>query len=122
MSIQVAHERREITNYSSPYPGIGKPWFRMEAFPQPQEREPKKPSVEEDATRVRERAAEAPEHVQTIEHVIAQPQEDFSGREIRSNQVDVASVHEESDWNGKVHLGYIPCRTEEALGGRRCTI
>ena len=70
---------------------------------------PKKSSLDDDATRVRERAVEAPEHVQTT----AQPQKDCGGREIRSNQVDVAYVPEESDRNGEVHLGYIPCRTEQ---------
>jgi hypothetical protein len=70
---------------------------------------PKKPSVDDDATRVRERAVEASEHVQAT----AQTQKDFSGRESRSNSVDVAFVPEESDCNGEVHLGYIPGRTEE---------
>jgi hypothetical protein len=69
----------------------------------------KKSSLDDDATCVRERAVEAPEHVQTT----AQTQRDFSGRDIRSNQVDVAFVPEESDCNGEVHLGYIPGRTEE---------
>jgi uncharacterized C2H2 Zn-finger protein len=50
-----------------------------------------------------------PEHAQTT----AQTQKAFSGGEIRSKQVDVASVPEECDWNGEVHLGYIPGRTEE---------
>jgi hypothetical protein len=43
----------------------------------------------------------------------SQAQEDFSGREIRSSQVNVAHEPEESDWNGDFHLGYIPGRTEE---------
>jgi hypothetical protein len=65
-----------------------------------------KPSLDDDATRDRERAVEAPEHVQAT----AQTRED---REICSNQVDVASESEESDWIGEVHLGYMPGRTEE---------
>jgi hypothetical protein len=76
-------------------------------------RKAKKPSLGDDATCIRERAVEVPEHVQTT----AQTQKDFSGREIRSsNHVDVAFVPEESeefDWNGEVHLGYIPGRTEQ---------
>jgi hypothetical protein len=66
-------------------------------------------SLDDDTTRVRERAVDVPEHVQTT----VQTQEDFSAREIRGNHVDVAFEPEESDWNGEVHLGYIPCRTEE---------
>jgi hypothetical protein len=68
---------------------------------------PKKPSVEDDVTRVRERAVEVPKHVPTIAHATA-PQEDFSGREIRSNQVDVAFELKESDSNGEVPFGFIP--------------
>jgi hypothetical protein len=56
---------------------------------------------------------EAPEHVQRIAHATTQTQEAFNGSEIRSNQVDVAFASEESDWNGEIHLGYIPGRTEE---------
>ena len=71
---------------------------------------PKKSRLDNDATRVLERAMDAPEHVRTT----AQPQKDFSGRQICSDsQLDVASVSEESDWNGEVHLAYIPGRTEE---------
>jgi hypothetical protein len=72
---------------------------------------PKKPSLDDDAMRVRERAVEAPEHVQTT----AQTQkQNVSCREFRSsNQVDVAFIPEESDWNDEVQLGYIPGRTEE---------
>jgi predicted chitinase len=70
---------------------------------------PNKSSLDDDVTRVCERAVEAPEHVQTT----AQTQEFFSARDVGSNQVDVAFEPEESDWNGKVHLGYIPSRTEE---------
>jgi hypothetical protein len=69
---------------------------------------PKKLSLD-DSTRVLETAVAAPEHVQRT----AQPQNDFSGREICRKQVDVASVPEESYWNGEVHLGYIPGRTEQ---------
>jgi hypothetical protein len=69
----------------------------------------KKPSLDDDATRVRERAVEAPEHVQTT----SQTREDFSGRESCSIQVDVTLELEESDWNGEDHLTYIPGRTEE---------
>jgi hypothetical protein len=65
---------------------------------------PKKPSVDDHATCVRERAVDAPEHVQTTAQI---------QREIPSNQVDVAFVAEESDWNDEVHLAYIPGRTEE---------
>ncbi len=56
-----------------------------------------------------ERAVEVPEHVQTASHT----QEDFSDGDIRSNQVEVAFVTEEFDWNGQVYLGYIPGRTEQ---------
>jgi hypothetical protein len=72
---------------------------------------PKKPSLDDDATRVHERAVEATEHVQTT----AQTQEDLSAREIRGNHVNVAFEPEEFDWNwnGGIHLGYIPGRTEE---------
>jgi hypothetical protein len=70
---------------------------------------PKKPSLDDDATRVRESTVDAPGHVQTTAHT----QEDLSAREIRSNQNDVAFEPEEHDWNGEVYLGYIPCRTEE---------
>ena len=47
----------------------------------------KKASLDEDATSVRERALDAPEHGQTA----AQTQEDLSARGIRRNQVDVLS-------------------------------
>jgi hypothetical protein len=40
----------------------------------------------------------------------AQTLEDFSGREMHNNQVDAAL---EPDWNGEVHVGYIPGRTAE---------
>jgi hypothetical protein len=70
---------------------------------------PQNPSLDDDATRVHMRAAEAPEHTQTT----AQTQEDFSAREIRGNHVSVAFEPEESDWNGEVHLDCIPGRTEE---------
>jgi hypothetical protein len=69
----------------------------------------KKPSLDDDATRNRERATEVPEHELTT----TQTREAFSDREFRSNQVDVAFEPEESDWNGEVHLAYIPGRTEE---------
>jgi hypothetical protein len=69
----------------------------------------KKPSLDDDLTRVREPALEAPEHVQTT----SQTQKDFSGRERCSFQVDVTLEPEESDWNGEVRLTYIPGRTEE---------
>jgi hypothetical protein len=74
-------------------------------------RTPKKSIIlDDDSTRVRERAVEvAPEHVQTT----AQHQKDFSGRELPSNQIDVAFVSKESDWSGEVHLGYVPGRTED---------
>jgi hypothetical protein len=69
----------------------------------------KRPSLDDDATLVREPAVEAPEHVQTT----SLSQEDFSGRESCNIQVDVALEPEESDWNGEDHLTYIPGRTEE---------
>jgi hypothetical protein len=69
---------------------------------------PKKKDLDDNATCVRKKVVEAPEHVQTA----AQTQ-DFSAREIGSNKVSVARVPEESDWSGEVHLGYIPGRTEE---------
>jgi hypothetical protein len=74
---------------------------------------PRKRSLDDDSTCVRERLMEALAPVQRIAHATAQPQEDFSGREIRSNQVNIAFAPAESDWNGEVHLGYIPGRTEE---------
>jgi hypothetical protein len=46
---------------------------------------PKKPSHDNDTTRVRERAVEALEHVESM----SQTQENFSGRQIHRNQVDV---------------------------------
>ncbi len=70
---------------------------------------PKKASVDDNPTCVRERAVEAPKDVQAT----AQTQEDFSGGDIRGDQVDVSFVPEEPDWNGEVHLGYVPGRTEE---------
>jgi uncharacterized protein YgbK (DUF1537 family) len=69
----------------------------------------KKRSLDDNATWVRETIEEAPEHVQAT----AQTQKDFSGRDIRSKQVDAAFESEESDWNDEGHLGYIPGRTEE---------
>jgi hypothetical protein len=70
---------------------------------------PKKSSLDDNATCARERAVEAPEHAQ----ITAQTKEDFSTREIRSNQVDVIFEPQESDWNGNGYLTYIPGRTEE---------
>jgi hypothetical protein len=70
---------------------------------------PKKPNLDDDGTRVRERAVEAPDHAETT----TQTQEDFSGREICNNQVDVTLDPDESGLNGEVHLAYIPGRTEE---------
>jgi hypothetical protein len=52
---------------------------------------------------------EASEHVLTI----AETRDAFSAREIHSNQVNVNFEAEETDWNGEVHLAYIPGRTEE---------
>jgi hypothetical protein len=69
----------------------------------------KKPRLDGDATRDRERADESPEHMQRT----AQTQDNFSGREIRRNRVDVSFEPEESDWNGEVPFAYIPGRTEE---------
>jgi hypothetical protein len=68
-----------------------------------------KPSLDDDPTRVRERVMEAREHVQTT----AQTRKDFSGGDCRNEENDVTYETEESDWNGEVHLGYIPGRTEE---------
>jgi hypothetical protein len=70
---------------------------------------PKKPSIDCNATRVRKRVVEAPEHMQTTAHT----QEYISAREIRRNQVDVGFDPEESGWNGEFHLAYVPGRTEE---------
>jgi hypothetical protein len=69
----------------------------------------KKPGLDDHATRVHDRTGEAPEHVQTT----AQTQEDSSGSEICSNQDDITFEPEDFDWNGEVHLAYIPGRTEE---------
>jgi hypothetical protein len=62
----------------------------------------KKPSLDDDATLVRVRAVEAPEHVQTIAQI-----------QIHSNEADVAFEPEESDWNGEVPLAYIPGESAE---------
>jgi hypothetical protein len=83
---------------------------------------PKRPTfnADADATRVRERTFQFPEHMQTT----AKAHVDFSVREIRRDQVDAsceirrdqvdASYEaEESDWNDAVHLAYIPGRNEE---------
>jgi hypothetical protein len=71
---------------------------------------PKNLSLDDDATRVRVKAVEAPEQqMQTI----AQTPEGFICREIHRKQVDVAFDPEESDWNGEVSLAYIPCETAE---------
>jgi hypothetical protein len=70
---------------------------------------PKKRSLDDDTTHVREKAVEAAEHVQTT----AETQEDVSARDTRSNEVEVALEPEESDRNWEVHLAYIPGRTEE---------
>ncbi len=70
---------------------------------------PNNPSLDDDATRVRERAVEGSEHVQTT----AETQENFSSREISSNRTGVAFEPEDSDWNCEVHLGYIPGRTAD---------
>jgi hypothetical protein len=86
--------------------GIGFEW--KSSIRQRKEKQ-KKPSVDDDPTRVRERAVGVPEHVQTT----AQNQKDFSGKELPSNQIDSAGEAEESDSSGEVHLGYIPGRTEE---------
>jgi hypothetical protein len=84
----------------------------------PRKGAPKKPSLVNDATCSREGRGV------TRAYATAQPQEDYSSREIRSNQVDAAFEPEESDWNGEVDLGIIPGRTykEYARGSRRCTI
>jgi hypothetical protein len=71
---------------------------------------PKKSSIHDKATYACEGIVEEIQHVQTT---AAQIQRDFSSRNIRSNQLDVAFVPEEPDWNDEVHLGYIPGRTEE---------
>jgi hypothetical protein len=70
---------------------------------------PKRRSLDDNATCVREMIAEAPEHVQ----VKAQTQQDFSARDCRNEEDDVTFESEESDWNDEGHLGYIPGRTEE---------
>jgi hypothetical protein len=61
----------------------------------------KKPSLDADETRVRERTVESLEHTQTT----AQTQEDFSGREIRKDQVDVSFEAEESNGKLQCQLG-----------------
>jgi hypothetical protein len=71
---------------------------------------PKKPSPDDDATRVREGTVEGPDQVETTAHT-AQTQEDLSARELCNNQGDVALKHEEPEWNAEVHLAYIPGRT-----------
>jgi hypothetical protein len=81
----------------------------MEVFIGRGEETPEKPSLDEDATCLRGRAVEAPEHVLAT----GQTQEDLSARDVGSNQVDVAFEPEGSDWNGEVRLAYIPGRTEE---------
>jgi hypothetical protein len=83
--------------------------FEWKPFISRGKRTPKKPSLDDDPTPVSERAVEASEHVLTT----AQTPEEFSAREIHSNQVDVAFEPEESVWNGEVPLAYIPGRTEE---------
>jgi hypothetical protein len=98
-SIQVARKRKEIKYDHFPNPGIGTSFLSARGGT------PKKPSLDEDVTRVRERVAGVPEHVQ-------QTQEYFSARDIGSNQVDFSSEGEESNWIG-VYLAYIPGRTVE---------
>jgi hypothetical protein len=49
-----------------------------------------------------------------VMQTIARTQKEFSVRDIRSNQADVAFESKESDWNGEIHLAYIPGRTEES--------
>jgi hypothetical protein len=58
-----------------------------------------KRSLEDDTTRVRERAVEAPEHMQQR-----------SLKKIGSNQVNVALEPESLDWNGEVHFDFIPAQ------------
>jgi hypothetical protein len=82
----------------------------MEAFYRPEVVIPKKSSLDDNATSVRERFVEELQHVQTT---AAQIQRDFSSKTIGSNQFDVALLPEESDWNDEVRLDYIPGRTEE---------
>jgi hypothetical protein len=74
-------------------------------------RNPKKPSLGDDTTRVRERAVEAPEHVQTM----AQAQEELSGREICKVAIKSTSPLSPKKPTGmaKSTFAYIPGRTEE---------
>jgi hypothetical protein len=51
-------------------------------------------------------------------YATAQPPEDFSGRKIRSNQVDVVFEPDEFDWNDEVHLDSIPGRTAKHCSRR----
>ena len=74
------------------------------------QRIPKKPSLDDDTTRDRERAVEALEHVQTT----AQTQVD---REFRSNEVDVAFEPEESEWRSPPRLH--PAASQRNLGAWR---
>jgi hypothetical protein len=73
---------------------------------------PEKPSLDDDATRVHERAVEAPEHMQQ-----------HSLEKISTVEKSAAIEPKEFYWNGEVPLAYIPGRTEEikTLGNRRCT-
>jgi hypothetical protein len=74
-------------------------------------RNPKKRSLDDDMTRVCERAVEAPEHVQTM----VQAQEDLSGREICRVAIKSTSPLSPKNPTGmaKSNFAYIPGRTEE---------
>jgi hypothetical protein len=67
----------------------------------------KKPNLDNNVTRVLERAVEAPEHVQKT----VQTQEDFSARDSHSDE-DGAAL-KESVWVGDVCIAYVPGKTEE---------
>jgi hypothetical protein len=70
----------------------------MEAFYRRPESSDTKGTSVDDTRCVFARGPWRQEHVQTT----AQTQKTVGAREIRSNQVDVASVPEEYDWNGEV--------------------
>jgi hypothetical protein len=74
-------------------------------------RNPKKPSLDDGMTRARDRAVEAPDHVQTM----AQAQEDLSGREICRVAITSTSPLSPKNPTGmaKSTFAYIPDQTEE---------
>jgi hypothetical protein len=69
---------------------------------------PKKPNLDDDATRLRERVVEAPEHP------TAQSQDDFSSTGIRSNQFNVA-FKAENPFGLAKSTRLHPCSNRKAL-------